>query len=248
MLSDILHSIIMFFINNISKYGLMGIFVDFLIIGAVYSFISLTFFTDDKVAQRKGDRYENLTARAVKRYLGAVPLRNVLLSTIDDETEADMIFVSKKGIFSIECKHRSGECISAKMDGDYWCENLPNPFDQNYKHIKFIESVLGPMVKAKIYNLVFLSNSFSLTYFGRSRSSDTTPFVDMFDSEHRGLVYLPSFKSRKGIRELAKRIQSMPDVYTDEEVTAITNLLQEHEMSKKERKAFAKRMKNRHYY
>ena len=76
-------------------------------------------------------------------------IKNVTLPTEDGTTQIDHIIVSKYGIFVVETKNMKG-WIFGNPNQNTWTQKIykhsnkfQNPLNQNYKHVKTIESLLG---------------------------------------------------------------------------------------------------------
>ena len=245
MITTILEYISKFLIGMISKYGIFGIGLDIIIVTMVivgiHDIFEAIFGTKN---QRNGNKYEDFVAERLKKF-GVTPVRNVLLDNNDDETEIDMAFVNRKGIFAIECKYHSkgySPVLKGGLNDKEWQvsedKTMLNPFNQNHKHIKFIEDITGVRY---IYNVVYSSTPFEFKYFGVVHSSADEPFINLFKESH-ALIYDKPGLFHKGTSCFCKAVSVLPDVLTDEEVENITKQLSGYQMDKKQRKEFAKRM------
>lgn len=87
---------------------------------------------------------------------------NLMLETTEgSSTQVDHVVVSPHGIFVIETKNYSGWIFGNKK-GKVWTQTLPNnkhtfqnPFRQNYKHIKTLETYL-PFIHADSFKTVIV--------------------------------------------------------------------------------------------
>lgn len=80
-------------------------------------------------------------------------------------TEIDEVIVSPYGIFCIEYKAWRGVIFGSKS-GRYWTQCKYNerirrysPVDQNYKHVKALEALLGDQLQTNIHSLVVFTNA-----------------------------------------------------------------------------------------
>jgi hypothetical protein len=171
--------IINFLLNNIVKYGVIGGgFLDIVICTAVVTLIYAIVKTEGVSIKKKihGDKYEKFVAGELKRYFGVEPVRNVLLNTEDGETEVDMVVVNTKGIFAIECKFHSSK-YSPRLEGGFNSEvwrvaygvTMQNPFDQNHKHVKYLEKV---EYTNNVYSVVFSSAPYTFYYLGKEEKRE----------------------------------------------------------------------------
>lgn len=243
-----------FFYNNIVHYGLLGYIFDALIvlfvIGCIIGAINLI-PVDEYRKRRNGEKYERFTASIIYKFFKIMPIRNILLQTFDDETEIDMAFVCKKGVFVIESKFHSRRhspvlvgSLNDKVWGVSYGTTMNNPFDQNHKHIKMLEQILN--VKS-VYSIVYSSCPFEFRYFGKIRKSKKEPFFNILANEHKGIVYDNKGSFHKGTKDFFRSVLLLNDVYTDSEVENIIKKLDSMKMSKKERKEFAQRMMTKYY-
>jgi len=86
-------------------------------------------------------------------------IKNVTLRTEDGTTQIDHIIVSKYGIFVVETKNMKGWIFGSPSQKQWtqkiykYSNQFQNPLDQNYKHVKTIESLLG-LNDQQIYSVV----------------------------------------------------------------------------------------------
>ena len=141
-------------------------------------------------------------------------------------TQIDHIVVSNFGIFCIETKAYQGWIFGSAND-QYWTqviyrhkERFYNPLWQNYAHIKAVEKLLGPELKAKIQPFVVFPDVGKLKITG----TDSVGY-------HRDIVH---------------KIQVYQNqIYTDVERDDIANLLRtENIVDKEKRKAHNKEVRN----
>ncbi len=172
----------------------------------IYIICLIRAFTEEDRARKRGARYEDSIADVLRQYFKVPIYRNLILTKSNGETtEIDMAFVTKQGIFAIECKHRryqSGYIID--YDDDYWGENFYNPIKQNKGHVAHLRSIFPDI---PIYNIVYLSFSFRLHINNSVINSLYDPFVNLFD---RKIGIISSWTSKKGTKLFQKTVESMP--------------------------------------
>lgn len=127
--------------------------------------------------RRQGRKGEDAAAgklRWVKCFgYAGILLRNVYLPTSSGKTtEIDMLYVTRKGIFVLECKNYSG-WIYGRGDQEYWLQSLSrgkgwfgrrklethsfyNPIWQNKTHMSVLRQVVGE--KVPLYSVVVFSD------------------------------------------------------------------------------------------
>ena len=127
--------------------------------------------------KKAGNRGEDLSAEKLDwvklfGYSGKM-LRNVYLPTSDGKTtEIDILYVTRKGIFVLECKNYSG-WIFGREDQPYWTQSLYrgrgwfggkklethsfyNPVWQNKTHMSVLRQVVGEEVP--LYSVIVFSD------------------------------------------------------------------------------------------
>lgn len=92
-------------------------------------------------------------------------IKNVTLPTEDGSTQIDLIIVSKFGVFVVETKNMKG-WIFGNPNQKTWTQKIykhtskfQNPLQQNYKHTKTLESLLGLSDKQIHSVIVFIGDS-----------------------------------------------------------------------------------------
>ena len=90
-----------------------------------------------------------------------VSLHDVLLEKDGDFTQVDHIVLSVYGVFVIETKNYKGWIFGSEK-GRTWTQTIymkkstfQNPLRQNYKHVKFLEEVVGIPMQALLSVIVF---------------------------------------------------------------------------------------------
>ncbi len=211
----------------------------------------------------KGDAFEDKTAKAIKRYVTPSVYRNILFNKADPkafykassqeqlamaeaETEADMIIVNRKGVFCFECKSRKGKLVgnSSVPNWDVIRPNgrdtMQNPFRQNYKHVQAVKALGYDCV----YSVICTNADYVYTYAGIDKTSKNSLYHSFLRNREREAIMKLGLFS-EGMRDFAKDIKDLPDVYAESEVIDIQNRIKSLEATKKERKFHAKLMKLR---
>nr|WP_297765643.1 nuclease-related domain-containing protein [uncultured Butyrivibrio sp.] len=250
-----------------SEFGILGVFfsagVYMAIISSVLYITGFIFKTLLFGSAARGDEFEDKTANALKRYVSPSVQRNILFNKADPkvfykaspseqlmmaeaETEADIVIVNTKGIFCFECKSRKG-IISGNSSVPTWevkrtsgRDTMQNPFRQNYKHVQAIKA-LG---YTDVYSVVCTNADYIYTYAGVDRTSKKSAYHSFLrNKEREAIMKLGMFSD--GMKLFSEDIKSLPDVYTESEVSDIRSRLKSFEATKKERKFHAKLMKFR---
>ncbi|MCV3265114.1 NERD domain-containing protein (plasmid) [Vibrio harveyi] len=92
-----------------------------------------------------------------------IVLDDVTLEVSDgDTTQVDHVVISPAGIFVVETKHYKG-WIYGKESDQFWTQKIfkrsykfQNPFRQNYKHVKAIQSLLPSIPQEAFYSIVVM--------------------------------------------------------------------------------------------
>lgn len=149
------------FLNN---FSLLEIFFVVIVIVVIVSIIWDRFKKTRKEVYQANIRHrqdgyndalEDQMAAEISRAFGIVPLRNVILPWEDRQTQADMILISKKGVFAFACtspfEPEKIDKMTADLNSSLWeyyhpqFEKIPvnNPLLHNDIHIKAINNVLA---------------------------------------------------------------------------------------------------------
>ena len=200
-----------------------------------------------------GDKYENLVFGKLRKIRELTIIRNVIMPSNDSpigETEADMICVSKKGIFAIECKYRKikKDVYECNLYASTWGPklhqnsnfNMSNPFTQNNTHISAIKKIMDTISvnTDNIFNVVCLSCPFEFN-LGDSILTSKKSKNFLFYPEFNNKILLRQDNSHNGVKVFAKTYSDLPDVYTDEEINNLISILNIYAADKEKRKNFS---------
>lgn len=97
----------------------------------------------------QGDVGEVIVANSLRNERGTYLVRNIYLPYNDITTEIDMVWLTPKGIFCIECKNYNGE-IDVDLYSNFWTvrynslhtERLFSPIKQNIRHTSCLAEIL----------------------------------------------------------------------------------------------------------
>ncbi|MDD6880262.1 MAG: NERD domain-containing protein [Firmicutes bacterium] len=175
------------------------------------------FWTDE----RKGAYGEKLTARELKwvKFFGRKgnTLRNVYLPKDDGETsEIDLVYITTKGIFVMESKNYSGWIFGDEKSA-YWTASLPNgqknrfysPILQNKTHIKWLDNYLNQQgyQQVPMFSMIIFSERCEIKKMNVTSENIRVLKRDMIHAH---------------VRDIWDKV---PDVFTDEEIARITEIL-----------------------
>ena len=200
------------------------------------------------VAERYGESYENAVYKALVKYTGGTVLRNVLIpwnQSSARKTEVDMVYICRKGIFPIECKFREtnrkpGKVASiglirswevytgfANSNGPI-IKFIPNPWIQNAIHARLLKMIINQagMPFKNYYNVVCTTvDSFLAKDYDNLQSGN---FI-IYPEEHCiALASTPSaiLSRDNSVRDFTNWISNLNDVYTEDEVERLINIIQ----------------------
>ena len=241
-----------FLLSMIKNYGVIGVLIDIVIISIIFHGIGLVvhlLITREKDPEgqklKHGNLYEKMTAEEFEKFIGDKVYRNILIPCADATTEADMVFVNKKGIFCVECKYHDKSykpILVGSLTHDEWMVTdsiqMPNPFRQNDKHVHAIDKEIGSYT---IFNVVCSSAPYIFRYFGQEYRSESTPCLYM-KNEKKILMYTGDYSSYK---QLKKKIGEMPDSLNDNDIERIKEYMSSHQGTEEQRKQHAERIKNK---
>lgn len=227
------------------------------------------------IQKRMGDEYENEAAKLLADVFGRDPIRNVIIPTGNRyTTEVDMIFVTKRGVFVVECKEhgrtsadRTGSWSKRDesiLDGGYgqqkWLLHIAegqtvqidNAFNQNIGHIKALmpalvnSGVAEDAVNAIPYFSILATNChFKMNDFGKVI---TDIGCKGFSKAGPGDYIVRAAKSDKsGIRTMKKWYETLPEGFTDEGLYALTQIIESYKGDEVSRRAHAEDVKYRDY-
>lgn len=193
----------------------------------------------DAENQKNGDKFEEKTRKALSKGFGVPVAGNVILKNNRGNmlTEIDGLFVTRKGIFCLECKYHKdvifvqGDLVSDWTTNEY--NGVENPIPQNEHHI----NILRPFIREDIpiINLIAMSSKIKLVYFGKLYENDAY----FIKNKMTGLIGMASGKCIKELKELTGQL---PDVLSDSEVNEITSHFLEWQATEEERAMYKQRM------
>ncbi len=204
-----------------------------------------------KKRRKIGDQFENKVANQLIKYLSAIPLRNLVIPGKDGTTsEIDILFVNRKGIFVVECKHReSAQVFTTSLVNEWYCKNVTfpigNPYLQNEQHIKNLDHHLRDCAsvrtlltnnfdRMRYYNIIYGNFSYDVNEYGKMFYGE-----DCFERLANNHYAFVDVRWKSGVKKLTKAINALPDVLTDEEVAKLTSTLKVYEANEEMREAHA---------
>lgn len=209
-----------------------------------------------------GSQYEKIAGGTLKKVFRAKPIINILaIHPNGKETETDMAFVTKKGIFAIECKCHGWSykhtqdtwIVTGNLNAqDDWTVTKPdrsrdtcgNAFAQNRHHLEALEPLIqGAAVSVHIKCILATNSRFNINDFGVTYTNENTDGFCEFPGTDICIARLPLHNSEGGLKAMKKWYKALPEVYTDEQVRAVTSLLESHVGTKQQLRAHEERLK-----
>ena len=162
------------------------------------------------------------------------PIPNVVLQHTKGTAEIDIIQVTKKGIFVVECKYRTDE-VSGSAIEYFWditrngkkIATMYNPIKQNANHIKTLESYLKKegIEAPTVYNVVVIvAKELSIKE------------LDQIDT-NTVLV--------QGLSDL-KKLDSLPDELSDKQILEFQAIIEKKESTEYQRRKHVEYVKNQY--
>lgn len=162
------------------------------------------------------------------------PIPNVVLQHTKGTAEIDIIQVTKKGIFVVECKYRTDE-VSGSAIECFWditrngkkIATMYNPIKQNANHIKTLESYLKKegIEAPTVYNVVVIvAKELSIKE------------LDQIDT-NTVLV--------QGLSDL-KKLDSLPDELSDKQILEFQAIIEKKESTEYQRRKHVEYVKNQY--
>ena len=151
---------------------------------------------EDTSAQ-KGRLFEDWAAKYLSGLTGKKVYRNLVIQRENGDTsEIDMAFMTKRGLFCVECKTRKGSVTGAFPESEWTVRTrgrtyqLRDPVRQNACHIQALRSCLGKngMRDVPIKSLVYIECD-ALRYFGPN--SDDILVTDWYGTIRKWYMGLP---------------------------------------------------------
>lgn len=162
------------------------------------------------------------------------PIPNVVLQHTKGTAEIDIIQVTRKGIFVVECKYRTDE-VSGSAIECFWditrngkkIATMYNPIKQNTNHIKTLESYLKKegIEAPTVYNVVVIvAKELSIKE------------LDQIDT-NTVLV--------QGLSDL-KKLDSLPDELSDKQILEFQAIIEKKESTEYQRRKHVEYVKNQY--
>lgn len=250
-------------LEDVFNFGLktfIGFIVICVIIGIIAAIIGMITSTDKHQAkkaareeaewqrklQQAGEDFERDSARDLAKVFEVPSLRNIILPHHNgNDTETDMMFVTKKGIFVVECKEhgRAGNdyytgdqtILKGSADESEWdvlppqgrSYKMDNPFRQNEHHMEAIYELFESLDKKDpvLYNTVAVNCHYSLIDFGKTiTDKGSKGFHDFGDK----IIVKTASMDNPGKRTLKKWLATQPDRYDEATVAEYTAILKSH--------------------
>ena len=162
------------------------------------------------------------------------PIPNVVLQHTEGTTEIDIVQVTRKGIFVVECKYRTDE-VSGSAIEYFWnitrngkkIATMYNPIKQNANHIKTLESYLKKegIEAPTVYNVVVIvAKELSIKE------------LDQIDTN---TVLI------QGLSDL-KKLDSLPDELSDKQILEFQAIIEKKESTEYQRRKHVEYVKNQY--
>lgn len=204
-----------------------------------------------------GAAFEKTTVRGLQTVFNCPIYRNLLFKDKNgNNAEIDIAFVTKKGIFSVECKHKSVDtlttCLCCDIESDEWkymsdygiyaspyknaecVGTLKNPIKQNECHIEALKDNID---NAICFNMVAVNCDTVVINNKTGRMAN----IKMYYNPDVDRDIIANING--GISFLKTIMKEYPDVYTKDDVKRIDLILKNHVATKEQLKERAARYK-----
>lgn len=200
--------------------------------------IIMYFYTKPAIPAKEEELDGYSLEKKVMKQLNSIfhtnPIPNVVLQHTKGTAEIDIIQVTRKGIFVVECKYRTDE-VSGSAIECFWditrngkkIATMYNPIKQNANHIKTLESYLKKegIEAPTVYNVVVIvAKELSIKE------------LDQIDT-NTVLV--------QGLSDL-KKLDSLPDELSDKQILEFQAIIEKKESTEYQRRKHIEYVKNQY--
>lgn len=200
--------------------------------------VIMYFYTKSAVPAEEEDLDGYSLEKKVMKQLNSMfhtnPVPNVVLQRTKGTTEIDIIQVTRKGIFVVECKYRTDEVSGSAIEHSWDITRngkkiaaMYNPIKQNANHIRTLESYLKKegIEAPTVYNVVVIvAKELSIKE------------LDQIDTD-TVLVH--------GLSDL-KKLDSLPDELTDKQVLEFQAIIERKESTEYQRRKHVEYVKKQY--
>ena len=200
--------------------------------------VIMYFYTKSAVSAEEEDLDGYSLEKKVMKQLNSIfhtnPVPNVVLQRTKGTTEIDIIQVTRKGIFVVECKYRTDEVSGSAIEHSWDITRngkkiaaMYNPIKQNANHIRTLESYLKKegIEAPTVYNVVVIvAKELSIKE------------LDQIDT-NTVLV--------QGLSDL-KKLDSLPDELTDKQVLEFQAIIERKESTEYQRRKHVEYVKKQY--
>ena len=162
------------------------------------------------------------------------PIPNVVLQHTKGTAEIDIIQVTRKGIFVVECKYRTDE-VSGSATEYFWnvtrngkkIATMYNPIRQNVNHIKTLESYLRKeeIEVPTVYNIVVID-------------AKELSIKELDQTDTNTVLF-------QGLNDF-KKLDSLPDELSDKQVLEFQAIIEKKESTEYQRRKHVEYVKNQY--
>lgn len=200
--------------------------------------VIMYFYTKSAVPAEEEDLDGYSLEKKVMKQLNSMfhtnPVPNVVLQRTKGTTEIDIIQVTRKGIFVVECKYRTDEVSGSAIEHSWDITRngkkiaaMYNPIKQNANHIRILESYLKKegIEAPTVYNVVVIvAKELSIKE------------LDQIDTD-TVLV--------QGLSDL-KKLDSLPDELSDKQVLELQAVIERKESTEYQRRKHVEYVKKQY--
>lgn len=192
----------------------------------------------NKRNDRKGTRYEKKVGRYIRHFIGrsrSSYFTNLIIPLANGHSaELDAVMASKKGIFVIECKHRSASELFgaesskwANMANPHESVSTANPLYQNKMHQEVLAKSLcnAGLDASHIYSLISTDCKLVLKLWG-TQYDGREDFINCLSANNAQAYRFAIMNTENGLPKGFKSwFRSAPDLISDEDLALINTHL-----------------------
>jgi hypothetical protein len=250
-----------------SEFGFLGICFYF---GIVITIFNCCLYFVYYVIKRtvfagiiSGDSFKDKVAKAIQSHKNTCIHKNIILNKVnpatfwkaspreqlimaEEEIEADMVAVNKKGIFCFICNVSNGK-VKGKSSTSIWTvvrpdvdKQIQSPFISNDRVVQAIKK----MGYHDVFNIVCTRGDYIYTYAGVDRTSNSSLYHSFLRNKDKTAIVKLGYFS-KGIKQFFNDLDTLPDAFTDSQISEINGRLKELEATKKEHRFHMKLLKSK---
>ena len=204
----------------------VGVWLLFVIGIILYALIQAD--VKERQARHRGEAYEELVTKLIRQYITPNVLNNLIFYNNNISTEIDIVFVTVKGVFCVECKYHKHGNVYAPLKMYTWeIEDTEATFyNAKWQNEGHVSALCSHVHDIPAFNLVINSTDFRFDRGNPDYYTNRKNCADFLNTEHFLMAKIGTGRhSQKNIEDLKKHLDLLPDVISPQEVTSLTQFL-----------------------